>query len=152
MHPSGMLPENGSWVTENRSLLKRLAWKWLELPWVRFSRRVAILWGWLPIIWNDYHWDYSQILKVLQYKLEQSHKEYGKYSYAGKELKHLRTCILLLDRLVKDDYWQVNPDQECCAVTYNEFKGKIDLEQSRKEQDMALFCKLFSKHYNRWWT
>lgn len=62
---------------------------------------------WAPVIWRDKDWDQYFLYVILKFKLEQMeklHLEYGHTLNAEKYAGEMRTCILLLDRIIKDDY------------------------------------------------
>lgn len=77
-------------------------------PVKQFARKVIKIVQYIPILWNDYDWDYSYIYVLLKYKLERTYKAID-YGYElpkskNKRLKSLKRCIVLLENLIKDDY------------------------------------------------
>lgn len=62
---------------------------------------------WFPIIWNDRQWDHIYIYKIFQKKLSLTEK-YLRYNGihvdAKRDADKIKTCVILLDRLLKDDY------------------------------------------------
>lgn len=66
------------------------------------------LWRWFPIIWNDRDWDYYYIFKLLKFKfknMEYNFRNYAHIADADKVADELKVCQLLLDRLIKDEYY-----------------------------------------------
>ena len=62
---------------------------------------------WIPVIWGDRDWDQYFLYIILKFKLEQMVKLQLKYGHSvNSEMyaNQMKTCILLLDRIVKDDY------------------------------------------------
>ena len=82
----------------------------MKNPIKSFISGVKNIWYYLPIIWSDKDYDYTYILILLHKKLKK-HEHwlvFSKYcwDYVGRErdAKALHVCILLLERLIKDDY------------------------------------------------
>jgi len=86
------------------------------------------VWKWLPIVWDDKQWDHVYLYIILRHKLsimERYFRENGHLVRSEEDAKKMKLCILLLDRLIKDDY------------SFNAFKkhdkkwGEIDLKRVR---------------------
>jgi hypothetical protein len=127
---------------------------------------------------NDKNWDWTYILKLLQYKLMLTRKCLAASkirSFNPKQDKDIRTCELLLQRLIDDDYFlpmfekrsdeyglKTN-DIESWIDRMNKLKGEdaakfskqveedARIEEMLKKQDIDLFCKIFSRKYRKWW-
>ncbi len=79
---------------------------------------------WRKIIWLDHQWDQTYLLKILKFKMEQMEKyfKYNGISVDGPEdAKKIERCVILLDRLLKDNYSDVAYEE------YNK-KWKEDVE------------------------
>ena len=62
---------------------------------------------WFPIIWKDRQWDYYFIYNILRHKLhltEQFIRHYGCHVKNIQDADKIKKCVLLLDRLIKDEY------------------------------------------------
>jgi len=62
---------------------------------------------WFPTIWKDRDWDHYFIYVTLRQKLhftEQHIRKYDRHTTAEQEADKIKTCVLLLDRLIADDY------------------------------------------------
>jgi len=62
---------------------------------------------WAPVIWKDRDWDHFFLYIILQFKLKQMEKlqrEHGVSVSRDKIADQIRTCVLLLERLIKDPY------------------------------------------------
>ena len=63
---------------------------------------------WAPVIWNDEDWDHYYLYIILQYKLKRMegffNSDRAMASRGVEEAKKMKTCINLLDRLIKDEY------------------------------------------------
>lgn len=67
------------------------------------------LWKWLPIVWKDRNWDQYYLYELLHFKLqnmERLHRNYSYSLYADRTADQLKVCKLLLDRLIKDEYYE----------------------------------------------
>ena len=93
-------------------------WYWKMYRWFRwdakhFHRDVAQgvknLWKWFPIIWKDRDWDDNYIFEPLKFKLKNTAKYFEEEQrFVGweKEVKYLRICETLIDR-IQTEYYQM---------------------------------------------
>jgi len=128
---------------------------------------------WFPIIWQDRNWDYWFLFRIILFKLKLMEKSLEE----GQISKKLHICILLLQRLIDDDYETKLFDlhekkwgkakfttQPVLSVTFEKVITEEDKKQELKElrklithakylrqQDLEYFCKLFKKHVFTWW-
>jgi len=71
---------------------------------------ISNLINWFPIVWKDRQWDHTFIYKVLRHKLhmtEQYIRHYGIHVNNEKDADKIRTCVLLLDRLIEDIHFDM---------------------------------------------
>lgn len=86
-----------------------------------------------------------------------------------KDIRALRTCELLLGRLIEDDYVmddlgiffnrypllgsgrELSITPEDVGKSRREFKRIHEREDYLQKQDVDLFFRLFRKHYRNWW-
>ena len=133
------------------------------------------LFTWFPIIWKDRNWDYIFILRIILFKLQLIEKCLKR----KQELKKLHVCILLLQRLTKDEYetklfdlhekkWgktKFTIQPTTLNVTYEQAITEKDKKRELKDrqkilrhtsylqdQDLKYFCELFRKHIFTWWN
>jgi hypothetical protein len=62
---------------------------------------------WFPIIWSDRNWDQTFIYTILRHKLDQTQKYFRKYGHhvnSDRDANNMKTCVLILDRLLNDIY------------------------------------------------
>ena len=62
---------------------------------------------WFPVIWKDRWWDQYFIYVVLRHKLhlmEKNIRLYGHHTKHIQDADNIKKCVLLLDRLINDDY------------------------------------------------
>ena len=90
---------------------------------------------WIPIIWHDVDFDYGPLLDMMRAslgKLEPWIRD--GYSMGGeKDADKIRVCLLLLDRIIADEY---------------------TIEQGRRNQrseDTRYLLELMGKHMLGWW-
>lgn len=73
-----------------------------------FKNGIIMTIKWFPIIWNDRQWDQVFLYEIIRKKLtliEEAFKSSKAYSKSSKrEANNIRLCILLLDRLIEDNY------------------------------------------------
>ena len=65
------------------------------------------LWKWKKVIWNDRWYDSYFLFKLLKFKLENMEYKFrkdGMHLNNGKDADKMKICILLLDRIIKDEY------------------------------------------------
>lgn len=94
---------------------------------------------WFPIIWKDRNWDQNYLYRIIRFKLKQMEflqRRYGIGVDNNKYADQMRKCILLLDRIIKDDYL---------------LESEYTIAEKRKEQDLDLLFKLIRKHVEGWW-
>jgi len=62
---------------------------------------------WFPVIWNDRQWDHYFIYKILHKKLDLAEHFFrynGNHLNAEDDADKIKVCVILLDRLLKDEY------------------------------------------------
>jgi hypothetical protein len=151
-------------------ILKRLLY-WADFrlvsPVREFVRYVAKVCAYARLLWDDRDWDWAYILKLLKYKLERTRKtiQAGNHHVgADRDCRRIRTCEILLDRIIRDNY---------CEVEWARFFQKYPVDWSRindhtpeqdeafwrvanhetyqQNQDLEMFCRIFRKHVRDWW-
>ena len=96
-----------------------------------WTYRIIKIVQWIPILWNDWDWENSHILKILNYKLSRVEKaliedpyhtdeKTGKRSgpILAKEVKEARDCI---KRILENDYCKKE------KKLHNKKYGKLDM-------------------------
>ena len=132
---------------------------------------------WIPIIYKDRDWDYFFFMNIIQFKLknmEKFFKEYGVSVNSERDAREMRKCILLLDRIMEDNYcdreynkldkkWGkviIDNGKLCRSKIISEedekqerkeIKRLIERENSLKNQDMDLLFKILRKQIFSWW-
>lgn len=91
-------------------MLDKLKWKFRnEIRYwpLDFKTGVKNLISWFPIVWKDRQWDHQFIYAILRHKLhltEQFIRHNGVHINNIKDADKIKKCVLLLDRLIKDEY------------------------------------------------
>ncbi len=91
---------------------------------------------WFPIIWNDRNWDYSYIYLMMRHKLhltEQLIRIHGMHIHHKQDADGIRKCVLLLDRLIADEYHEnvMKPHHKKWG------EGKLNFHDLEDEPDMC---------------
>ena len=121
--------------------------------WFKYGIRKTI--QWLPVIWEDREWDYWFIYKLLHKKLtlmENAFRVCGISVHSDKEADKMRLCILLLDRLIKDNYHDnVHMFNKTNGENWQKDKKMALHEEYLVEQDLEYLFKIIRKNIRRWW-
>jgi len=121
-----------------------------------FNNGLKNLIVWFPLIWKDRDWDHGFLFEMLQFKLTRMEKclRNGIHLYADKTADKVKLCTFLLDRIIKDEYYDMvfkdhkkkwgEADLQCSdckdkegyselRITRPNVKTPEDNEQERKE-------------------
>jgi hypothetical protein len=113
---------------------------------------IKSLFTWFPVIWGDHQWDHVYIYYILRKKLhlmEKFYEEGNTFSMcAPRTLREIKTCRILLDRMIKDDYL---PDSFLSEKREKKCKRIVDHAEIQEKQDVELLFKLMNKHIRTWW-
>jgi hypothetical protein len=145
----------------------------------RLKERINHILGWLPILWNDYHFDYCYIYNVLYYKLKMMDEDVNCFmSEKGK--RKFKVALHQLERLIEDDYhtkaiknykrilWKprfavrvenlmgASDDDRKCHEKYEKtrrvLKYAIDHAEAMNQQDIDGVFDYLKKHIRTlWW-
>jgi len=109
---------------------------------------------WFPVIWKDRNWDHYFIYVMLRHKLhlmEQLIRHHGMHVNNIKDADGIKKCVLLLDRLIADEYgenafmphdkkwgkaemsWHdIDDEPEMCSLEIN--RSNVKTEEDKKEE------------------
>lgn len=112
---------------------------------------------WFPAIWQDRDWDYYFFYKILRLKLknmEDLHRNYAHYVGSEKEADRLKLCVLLLDRLIDDNYYDIvfkNHEKKWGSLTLGTSDGKCNISREKvyTEEDSYQEMKESKKLYQK---
>lgn len=132
-------------------------------------RFLSNLYFYRKTLWGSRGYDYSGAYLALRDTLQKNVDYMDKYSYhttKDKSVREMKTCIHLLDRLIKSDYQKVdwvkkdfkNPDAVSLLdyfepVPRYQFPSKTNCkrEVGIEKYDKELLFKLLNKHLTTWW-
>jgi len=137
---------------------------------------------WLPVIWKDRWWDSHFIYPIIHKKLslvEKATRKYGIHVHAEKDADKIRKCVLLLERIMSDEYMKIAfkrhderwgettmeftekdgvvfrhekvIDEKDEVAQLKDFKAAMEHEEMLRKQDIELLFKLMNKHIQTWW-
>jgi hypothetical protein len=113
-------------------------------PFLTFKAGVQNLIYFFPIIWRDRDWDDTYLTRLMAHKLKRMEKSFEKYSmhkYVDRDIKNIRMCRILCERISEDEYYERN-------YPWRKVNGKfIDNNQN----DVDLLCDIMKKHLREWW-
>lgn len=120
------------------------------------------LFKYFKVIWNDRHWDYSFILILLKFKLETIKNSYSKKHYSTDvpyQLKYINICIILLDRLIENNFLEEELNNLYEGKEFLEFNEnnipKINDIWNRqsiiRKKHMKLLMKILESRIETWW-
>lgn len=159
-------------------------WLYLENPVSEFAykvySKVVGFWEslervfyWVPIVWRNHDFEETFLLDLMRAKLKRMEpvisNGYGVDS--KKHGKEIKTCILLLDRILDGDYSklaQIRDDlydrsffeDESGNFTIFEFKDKESEKEFHRlmlhkkyleDQDIRYLFKFMGRNINKWW-
>jgi len=129
---------------------------------------------WIKTIWIDKQWDDYYILKIMRLKLilmEKYFRKYGISTESVKDADNIKRCIVLLDRILADDYselafaeynrkYKINTDDfDLASITkpivdpkqQADFKSAIQIELDMKENDFNELFQILRENIQSWW-
>jgi hypothetical protein len=135
----------GNYLSDKR---RRFRW-WRErrhITWRDIRQGTKNLIYWFPAVWKDRWWDHSFLYSILRWKLIQMEKGfrlYGISTRAQDDAKNIKKCILLLDRLINDDYSKHRRGEN--------IRESLEKEEMLINQDLDLLFKTIRKQIRAWW-
>ena len=134
----------------------------------KFFRSLFRTIAYLPIVWGNEEWDWAYLFELMEFKLrrmQKAHENDKWHTNAHVYARQLLVCAELLKRIREDNYTTgmyegffekygspLDPSRkELTPEGVKEFRRLTAYETSMKQQDIMLFCKLFSKYYAHWW-
>ena len=146
------------------------------------KKGIGNLISWFPIVWNDRDWDYYFIYDLLHFKLSRMEKYIRKYGHSvdnKKDADSIKECVIILERLINDDYVAEDWDKihekwgdfefvrredgrsilECTKVKTEEdkeaykqdVKNCCEKEESLIQKDLHDLFENMKLHIRRWW-
>jgi len=138
---------------------------------------------WFPVIWQDRNFDHYYLSSILRYKLNDMVKYYnGPHAWgvdAPKLAHEMKVCVIILDRIIKDDYnregydahdkkWgelvfdfdtpgnlllkrskRVTKEEE--EIEQKEYSEIYKKEEEDREKDIETLFDIIRKNIRNWW-
>jgi hypothetical protein len=73
----------------------------------RFINNIKNILAWIPILWNNYDWDYWCLLKIMHFKMlrmADSFEKYGMSEGSESTAKEMRQVAEAIKRVMDDEY------------------------------------------------
>ena len=104
---------------------------------------------WAPVIWKDRDWDQAFLYEIMRHKLklmeDYFYSDHTMCVDAKKRAEEIKTCRILLDRILKEEYIEFDPNK--CPYPWDYFKN----EAYMLKQDIDYLFKIMSKRSSDWW-
>lgn len=98
-------------------------WDNVCYPFYKVKRFISNLYDYLPIIWNDFNFDYYYLLKLMDFKLKKMESVLEKHDGDNKiSAQEIRDALKILDRILKDGY------ESEIMKDHDEKWGEIEME------------------------
>ena len=114
---------------------------------LRVCQKIWKILCYLPVLWADEDWDRGYLLRLLRFKLcrmEKVFRSYGKHVGHLKQAGQIRRCILILDRLLDESYYEM--------ALKGPFRHKWYLKAEYAHKgDMEYLTTQLRKHLLSWW-
>jgi hypothetical protein len=104
---------------------------------------------WLPKIWLDADFDYSYLLKLMEYKLSRMADVQAKGFHLNRDrsARQMKVCAALCKRLSNEDSYYRNADKVF------PMRGKWWSQHitNAQKQDQQMLGKIIGKYITHWW-
>lgn len=125
------------------------------------------IWIQRKALWGSYWCDYNGLLLYMQTQLK--HMEYkqrkdGQHLYTDKYCDQMKVCIILLERLIEDDYdierWNFTEDRKAfCGLrmtpkySFPTGDRRVNLlGMKQRKTDKEYLFKVVNKYLDHWWS
>lgn len=106
---------------------------------------------WMPIVWKDRDFDHGYLYDMLQFKLKNMedffYSDYTWCANSKRKAKEIKTCRILLDRIVKEEYVEYDCQNPKHTSGMKYFKN----EGYMLQQDLDMLFNIMRKKSQRWW-
>ena len=123
-----------------KQLKRRLYYRYSNI-----KEGISNLVKWAPIVWRDRDWDHHYFFETVKFKLEKMEKFFNSKNCISvgceDDAKKTRKCIILVDRIMKDDYYE-NAEGVKEWVIHGDYM---------KRQDVEYLFHLLNKYILTWW-
>lgn len=149
-------------------------------PYYRFVNGIRNIFYWFPFIWKDRDWDVYHLYKLMEHKVRSMDRYLNSDQvhciHSKKNLKNLRICLHLLERISTDFYLDLARSEfRPYNLDRDIFEGAIQLENGNwqlrtmtpeeqksfqkynlhcyylEKQDLSMLGRLLEKDSKSWW-
>ena len=110
---------------------------WMNLVW-QWVRKIVRVCQWIPILWNNFDWDYVYILKVLDYKLARTQKAIREgcciQESIDKKLAEIQECRDLIRQIENCNFTEAE------RKAHEEKWGELKIKTVPHEDDVITRC------------
>lgn len=140
MYKQLKLPKDSAW--------DRKTWRYYTPIWFnKFVEGIVNIFVWIPILYKDKNWDYSNIYSILEFKLLQQRKclvQTNRFVGVDRINRDITICLNLINRL-KEDYYEIEHSE------YFEYKHAISEDDFFNfEIEWENFDEFFKKYPNQY--
>jgi hypothetical protein len=124
-----------------------------DIYWYGPKNFIYNVWLYKSILWSDKWFDFYYFLNIIKFKLKNDAKKYKKYGIttsAHKYALQMEICVILLDKIIKDDYCAKEIDDHDkkwkMGNNFNDYiNKKSHLSDKDKEQQRKEFLDIIKK-------
>ncbi len=129
---------------------------------------------WAPVIWNDFNGDYSSMLRIWIFKMQQEREHIQEHQIIQdweKVCASMKVCEDALTRILNDEYtdaefaeheskFPLTIEKESDGLTYvsrsspessASIKAISEMHEAKVQADLTIFCDEFKKSLRTWW-
>lgn len=145
----------------------------------RIFKKIKNIIRWIPVIWNDEDWDFSHLLDILHFKLENMQKYFQSSNYIddsekNKIVDELTAALHYLEEIIDDkcemdimqEYYDLYTEYPKISLIYtdgmyklkelSDEQAKIFKEYNQKaflskKHNKNMFFKILMENYEGWW-
>ena len=121
----------------------RQQWEWLGSLFQSVRNFVRNIWFYRRVLWDDQPWDQIYIYELLRRKLQQMIALDGIGQSWPQKQEKMHLCVLLLDRLIEEDY--------VLGIPPRGWSKPWEYGDYMVEQDVRLLFETMRKHIRCWW-
>jgi len=101
---------------EEPSIFRRIYWKLDRLRTTirNIPNNIKMICQWIPVLWNNWDWDYNFLLDIMKFKLQRMSNHMIKHNIildAEKISNQMNECISCIERIQKGEYTVVEDEE-----------------------------------------
>lgn len=133
----------------------RVPYRWAARPFTNLRSVIEDLFWygprnvirWLPKIWLDCDWDYSDLLEIMEYKLSRMADCQEHHVLAERYARQMRVCAVLCRRIRDDSHYYRSADKRFPS------RGRRWAEHvsTAQKRDTEMLGRIIGKYITHWW-